>query len=70
MLSRPLRFVEVAPPVARLAILDRGQSEVMAEAIMGLRATAVESYTSVVHPTVEDVNVAPATAYHEISYST
>ncbi|WP_378730338.1 SDR family oxidoreductase [Nocardia brasiliensis] len=55
VLGRPLRFVEVEPAVARQTILNHGQSEVMTDAIMALRATALESFTSVVHPTVSDV---------------
>ncbi|MGW0640205.1 NAD(P)H-binding protein [Nocardia salmonicida] len=55
VLGRPLRFVGVEPAAGRQAILDHGQSELMADAIMALRATALESFTSVVHPTVEDI---------------
>lgn len=55
LLGRPLRFVEVEPAVARQAILDHGQTEVMTDAIMALRATALESFTSAVHPTVSEV---------------
>ncbi|WP_051023023.1 hypothetical protein [Nocardia pneumoniae] len=52
VLGRPLRFVEAAPPspVRHSWIL----AELMADAIMALRATAVESFTSVVHPMVHD----------------
>jgi hypothetical protein len=55
VLARPLRFIEVEPTAARQTIPDHGQSEVMADAITALRVTALESFTSVVHPTVEDV---------------
>ncbi|MEU4344449.1 NAD(P)H-binding protein [Nocardia sp. NPDC023852] len=53
VLGRPLRYVEVAPDAARQAIVDHGVPEELASAIMALRATALEAFTSVVHPTVE-----------------
>jgi uncharacterized protein YbjT (DUF2867 family) len=37
VLARPLKFVEVEPAVARQAIVNHGQSELMADAIMALR---------------------------------
>ncbi|MEU5761248.1 NAD(P)H-binding protein [Nocardia sp. NPDC047648] len=55
VLGRPLRFIEVEPARARQAIVDHGVSELMADAIMALRATALESFTSTVHPTVAEI---------------
>lgn len=55
ILGRPLRFVEVDPSAARQTILNHGQSEIMADAIMALRATALESFASLVQPAVEDI---------------
>lgn len=65
VLGRPLRFVEVDPARARRAIIDHGQSEIMADAIMALRATALESFTSVVHPTVHDITGEPPNSFRE-----
>ncbi|MEV6772067.1 NAD(P)H-binding protein [Nocardia sp. NPDC051030] len=55
VLGRPLHYVEVSPEQARSAILDHGVPAELADAIMALRATALESFTSVVYPTVQDV---------------
>ncbi|MFI1915972.1 NAD(P)H-binding protein [Nocardia sp. NPDC020380] len=55
VLGRPLRYVETEPADARAALLSFGVEPEMADAIMALRATALESFTSVVHPTVEAV---------------
>lgn len=60
VLGRPLRFVEVEPAAARAAIISHGVPPEMADAIMALRATALEEFTSVVHPTVERVTGRPA----------
>ncbi|MET9026308.1 NAD(P)H-binding protein [Nocardia sp. NPDC004168] len=65
VLGRPLRFLEVEPAAARQAILDHGLSEIMADAIMALRATALESFTSVVHPTVQEVTGVRPTSFRE-----
>ncbi|AYF72539.1 NAD-dependent epimerase/dehydratase family protein [Nocardia yunnanensis] len=55
ILGRPLRFEEISPERARAELLRVGVEPAMAAAIMALRATALESFTSVVHPTVEHV---------------
>ncbi|MGO4647556.1 SDR family oxidoreductase [Nocardia sp. 2YAB30] len=55
VLGRPVRYVEVAPDTARQAIVDHGVPDELASAIMALRATALEAFTSVVHPTVEKI---------------
>jgi uncharacterized protein YbjT (DUF2867 family) len=65
VVGRPLRFIEVEPAVARRAIRDRGLSELMADAIMALRATALESFTSVVHPTVADLTGVRPNSFRE-----
>ncbi|QUQ64765.1 NAD(P)H-binding protein [Kutzneria sp. CA-103260] len=64
VLGRPLRFVEVTPAAARDAIISHGVSPSMADAIMALRATALEEFTSVVHPTVGRVTGRPAGTFH------
>ncbi|MGW4244296.1 NAD(P)H-binding protein [Nocardia sp. NPDC004722] len=53
ILGRALRFEEISPEQARADLLRFGVEPEMAGAIMALRATALESFTSVVHPTVE-----------------
>ncbi|WP_280384614.1 NAD(P)H-binding protein [Nocardia wallacei] len=55
VLGRPLRYEETTPDQARAALLNFGVDTEMADAIMALRATALESFTSRVHPTVEEV---------------
>ncbi|WP_069161175.1 NAD(P)H-binding protein [Nocardia altamirensis] len=65
VLGRPLRFVEVEPDVARQTILQHGQSEVMADAIMALRATALESFTSTVYPTVQNITGTRPNSFRE-----
>ncbi|MEV5838429.1 SDR family oxidoreductase [Nocardia sp. NPDC052112] len=55
VLGRPLRYIEVAPATARQSLIDHGVQDEMADAIMALRATALEAFTSVVHPTVEHI---------------
>jgi uncharacterized protein YbjT (DUF2867 family) len=65
VLRRPLQYVEVAPDIARQAILDHGVPPEMADAIMALRATALEGFTSVVHPDIERVTGIPATSFRE-----
>lgn len=59
VLGRPLRYVETAPDQARKALQRFGVADDMADAIMALRATALESFTSVVHPTVAAVTGRP-----------
>ncbi|MFI9509174.1 NAD(P)H-binding protein [Nocardia sp. NPDC052566] len=55
VLDRPLRYVEVTPAQARHALLEHGVPAELADAIMALRADALEAFTSVVHPTIERV---------------
>lgn len=55
VLDRPLRYVEIPPSEARAALLSVGMDEVMADAVMALRATALENFTSIVHPGVEEI---------------
>ncbi|MFE3192358.1 NAD(P)H-binding protein [Nocardia sp. NPDC059240] len=55
ILGRALRFEEISPEQARADLLRFGVEPEMAGAIMALRATALESFTSVVHPTVAEV---------------
>ncbi|HEY4456899.1 MAG TPA: nucleoside-diphosphate sugar epimerase, partial [Pseudonocardiaceae bacterium] len=52
---RPLRFEETTPAQARAGLLGAGLDDVMADAVMALRATALEAFTSVVHPDVEEI---------------
>ncbi|MFI9379609.1 NAD(P)H-binding protein [Kutzneria sp. NPDC052558] len=65
VLGRPLRFVEVTPDAARAAIISHGVAPSMADAIMALRATALEDFTSVVHPTVPEITGRPAGAFRD-----
>lgn len=55
VLDRPLRYVETSPVEARDALRRFGIDDVMADAIMALRATALEEFTSTVHPSVEEI---------------
>lgn len=55
ILGRPVRFEEISAETARADLLRFGVDPEMASAIMALRATALESFTSVVHPTVAAV---------------
>ncbi|MFE3002247.1 NAD(P)H-binding protein [Nocardia sp. NPDC059246] len=55
ILGRPLRFEEISADRARADLLRFGVEPELATAIMALRATALESFTSVVHPTVAEV---------------
>lgn len=64
VLGRPLRYIEVAPAAARQSIIDHGVPDEMADAIMALRATALEAFTSVVHPTVERITGVPPRPFH------
>ncbi|WP_019932082.1 SDR family oxidoreductase [Nocardia sp. BMG111209] len=63
VLGRPLRYEETSPEQARAALLGFGVDAEMADAIMALRATALESFTSIVHPTVEEVTGRPARSF-------
>jgi uncharacterized protein YbjT (DUF2867 family) len=65
VLGRELRFVEIEPAAARQAIMDYGVPAEMADAIMALRATALEAFTSVVHPTVEVLTGAKPATYRQ-----
>ncbi|MVU81159.1 NAD(P)H-binding protein [Nocardia sp. ET3-3] len=55
IIGRPLRFEEISPEAAEADLLRFGVDPEMASAIMALRAMALESFTSVVHPTVAEV---------------
>ncbi|MCX4096453.1 NAD(P)H-binding protein [Nocardia sp. alder85J] len=63
VLGRPLHYVETSPEQARTALVHFGVDAEMADAIMALRATALESFTSIVHPTVEQVTGRPARGF-------
>ncbi|WP_062999736.1 NAD(P)H-binding protein [Nocardia mikamii] len=65
VLGRPLRYVSTEPAQARAALLGTGVGEVMADAIMALRATALDSFTSVIHPDVEQITGRPARTFRE-----
>jgi (4-alkanoyl-5-oxo-2,5-dihydrofuran-3-yl)methyl phosphate reductase len=65
MLGRPLRYRETSPDDARAALVRFGVDAEMADAIMALRATALESFTSIVHPTVDEVTGRPARTFAE-----
>ncbi|MGW2666421.1 NAD(P)H-binding protein [Nocardia tengchongensis] len=68
ILGRPLRFEEITPERAR-ADLDRfGVEPELAAAIMALRATALESFTSVVHPTVAAVTGRAPRSFQEWAF--
>ncbi|WP_040823430.1 NAD(P)H-binding protein [Nocardia jiangxiensis] len=55
VLDRPLRYAETTPSEARAGLLGADLDETMADAVMALRATALEAFTSVVHPDVEEI---------------
>ncbi|MFJ7498002.1 NAD(P)H-binding protein [Streptomyces sp. NPDC097727] len=65
VLGRPLRHVETSPAAARQAILDQGVPAAMTDAIMALRAAALEPFTSVLHPDVEEVTGTPARTFRD-----
>ncbi|MFX0576105.1 NAD(P)H-binding protein [Nocardia nepalensis] len=65
VLDRPLHYVEVDPATARQSIIDHGIPDAMADAIMALRATALEAFTSVVHPTVERITGTPPRPFRD-----
>lgn len=65
VLGRPLRYVETSAAESRSAMLDFGVGPEMADAIMSLRATALESFTSVVHPTVAQVTGRPPRSFRD-----
>jgi hypothetical protein len=47
------------------AMVDHGVPPVTADAIMALRATALEEFASAVHPTVEKITGSPATSVRD-----
>lgn len=63
MLGRPLRYEEISAAEAHTALLGFGVSPDLADAIMSLCATALESFTSVVHPSVEAVTGRPPRSF-------
>ncbi|WP_433658938.1 SDR family oxidoreductase [Nocardia sp. CA-128927] len=65
VLGRQLEFIEVAPEQARQAILDHGVPTELADAIMALRATALEAFTSVVHDTVARLTGTPPRTFEQ-----
>ncbi|RDI49340.1 NAD(P)H-binding protein [Nocardia mexicana] len=65
MLGRPLRYAETTPEQARAALVGFGVDAEMADAIMALRATALESFTARVHPAVEEVTGRPPRSFLE-----
>lgn len=65
VLGRPLRYVQTTPAEAHAVLRAAGVDAVQADAIMALRATALESFTSVIHPTVESVTGRPARTFRE-----
>ncbi|WP_327141749.1 SDR family oxidoreductase [Nocardia sp. NBC_01327] len=65
VLGRPLRYEEISAAEAHTALLGFGVAPDMADAIMSLRATALESFTSVVHPSVEEVTGRPPRSFAE-----
>lgn len=65
VLGRRLRYVETSPADARAALLRFGVEPEMADAIMALRATALESFTSTAHPTVAAITGCPARSFRD-----
>ncbi len=65
VLGRPLRYVEISPEDARRALLDAGLAVEVADAVMALRAGALEAFTARVHATVEEVTGRPPRGFHE-----
>ncbi|WP_029902110.1 NAD(P)H-binding protein [Nocardia brasiliensis] len=65
IIGRTLEFHEIAPEQARQALLDHGVPAELADAIMALRATALESFTSVVHDSVERITGAPPRTFRQ-----
>ncbi len=65
ILGRPLRYVETSPAEARDTLLRFGVDEFMADAIMALRATALESFTSIVDPAVEQITGRAPHSFHD-----
>ncbi|MFF0494079.1 NAD(P)H-binding protein [Nocardia sp. NPDC004068] len=59
VLGRTLRYIETTPADARDALLAAGLSVEMADAVMALRAGALESFTARVVPTVEEITGHP-----------
>ncbi|MEG8183379.1 SDR family oxidoreductase [Nocardia terpenica] len=58
-LGRPLRFVETTPDQARATLIATGMPADMADAVMALRAGALASFTSVIHPDVQRITSRP-----------
>ncbi|KIA65703.1 NAD(P)H-binding protein [Nocardia vulneris] len=65
VLGRKLEFREIAPEQARQALLDHGVPTELADAIMALRATALASFTSVVHDSVERITGVPPRTFRQ-----
>ncbi|WP_216898863.1 NAD(P)H-binding protein [Nocardia alni] len=65
VLGRSLRYAETSPAEARDALLRFGVDDTMANAIMALRATALEAFTSVVHPDVEQITGRAPRSFHD-----
>ncbi|MFI6214389.1 NAD(P)H-binding protein [Nocardia brasiliensis] len=65
VLGRQLEFREIAPEQARQALLDHGVPAELADAIMALRATALASFTSVVHDSVERITGVPPRTFRQ-----
>jgi uncharacterized protein YbjT (DUF2867 family) len=65
VLARPLKYVEVTPEIARQSIVDHGVPANIADAIMALRATALDEFTSIIHPSVEKLTGTPATSFRD-----
>ncbi|WP_067572427.1 hypothetical protein [Nocardia acidivorans] len=63
--AAPLRFEEISATESRSALLSFGVTPELADAITALRATALESFTVVVHPTVEQVTGRPPRDFRE-----
>ncbi|MFE3982965.1 hypothetical protein ACFXPR_00615 [Nocardia tengchongensis] len=68
ILGRPLRFEEITPERARADLERFGVEPELAAAIMALRATALESFTSVVHPTVAAVTGRSPRSFQEWAF--
>ncbi|RJO75886.1 SDR family NAD(P)-dependent oxidoreductase [Nocardia panacis] len=55
ILDRPLRLVEISPERALADLIEYGVPPEMAEAILALRASALKQFTSIIHPTVQEI---------------
>ena len=65
VLDMPLEYVEVSPAAARQTLVDHGLAPVVVDAIMALRAAAVDGFTWTVTPAVETITGRPATSFRE-----